>query len=167
MSQTPSYVVWGSCNFCFLLWTDESKKPPALSPWVRRRLAIESTACFFVIDFWSPQSFVDRIHPQCLHPLQDTGKKSLERWDNRWDPGAMGHHTVGLDLCGSCDAHLIYWTCTREKVTYEFFFYNRVGLCQLPAYEGELDFGGAVGRNQVLLGGNTGYEISYMACDGS
>lgn len=79
----------------------------------------------------------------------------------------MGHHAVGLDLCGSRDAHLIYWTCTREQVTYEIFFYNRVGLCQLSAYEGELDFGAAVGRNQVLLGGNMGYEISYMACDGS
>lgn len=35
---------------------------------------------------------------------------------------AKGHYVVGLDLCGSHGAHLICWTCTRGKVTYEIFF---------------------------------------------
>lgn len=41
-------------------------------------------------------------------------------------------------------------------------FFNRVGLCQLSAYAGELDFGGAVGKKQVLLGGNMGYGFHTL-----
>lgn len=46
-------------------------------------------------------------------------------------------------------------------------FFSRSGLCQFSSYNEELDFDGAVGRNNVLLEGNPGYGISYTAYNGT